>query len=127
MKKKSCSYWRKKAWKAFSAYIRRREADYRDWNTCFTCGKRSHWKELQAGHFVDGRNNTVLYDPRLVKPQCRNCNLFLKGNKVQYTLKMLEKYTPQEIAEMESLKRVKKPMSAYEHEVVFNMYKGWLL
>lgn len=125
--KKSCSYWKKKAWKAFSAYIRRKDTNQDGYVDCYTCEKPFHWKQIQAGHFVDGRNNTVLYDPNLVKPQCYRCNMVLKGNKVAFTLRMLEKYSPEEIAEFESRKHKTKPMTAYEHQVVYELYKCWLV
>src|SRR3990167_9020671 len=59
-----------RAWAAFSRYIRMKYANKSGMVECITCHTFKHWKEMQAGHFVDGRNNTVLFDERLVHPQC---------------------------------------------------------
>ena len=41
--------------KVFSEYIRRRYAK-NDIATCVTCGKKDHWKKLQAGHFMSRKH-----------------------------------------------------------------------
>ena len=98
------------AWGLFSQYIRRKYADENGFVKCVTCGVVRHWKDrMQAGHFVDSRNNSVLFSEELVFPQCVSCNLFKKGNKVAYTLFMLEKHTKKEVEKMLTKKfKVKK-------------------
>ena len=39
---------------------------------------------MQAGHFIAGRGNGVLFDERGIHPQCYHCNIGLKGNMVEY-------------------------------------------
>lgn len=102
------------AWKAFSIYIRTRDCiRFRDSLTdgmCVTCKRDYSFKQLQAGHFIQGRGNSVLFDERLVYSQCVGCNgnpPFGKGgNYVEYTLFMMnsEGYTVEEIEEFNSLK-----------------------
>lgn len=70
---------KKMAWKLFSEYIRKKYADERGFALCVTCGKRLHWKQLQAGHFIGGRTNAVLFEERGVHPQCVGCNYFGDG------------------------------------------------
>ncbi len=101
---------KKKAWDAFSIYIRKRDAK-RDELTldgdrayCITCTKPypAFGKGcLQAGHFIGGRNNQVLFDERQVFAQCYNCNINLKGNWVPYRKKMVELYGEAVVSEME--------------------------
>ena len=83
---------KKKAWKLFSEYIRRSNADRRGRVKCVTCGLIMHWKESQAGHFVGGRNNSVLLREDLVHPQCYRCNCCLSGNQGKYVLYMMDTY-----------------------------------
>lgn len=83
MPKKKINY-KKECWTLFSQYIRKKNADWQGNGKCVTCGVVKPWKQLQAGHFVDGRNNKVLLDERLVHPQCYQCNVPLKGNKIKY-------------------------------------------
>jgi len=88
---------KEKAWKAFSMFIRRRdcllENGFRtDYAKCCTCDTVQHWRSLQAGHFIDGRKNSTLFDERACHAQCCKCNMFNSGNKVQYFLFMEQKY-----------------------------------
>lgn len=71
------------AWKAFSLYVRTRD------KRCVTCltGKAD-----QAGHFIDGRHNSVLFSEKGVHGQCYHCNVGLKGNKLEYFLFMERTY-----------------------------------
>ena len=85
-----------KAWTEFSKYIRTRDClrftGTPDEGICVTCGREFPFKELQAGHFVGGRTNALLFDEEIVYSQCARCNLYLKGNYQAYTLFMLREY-----------------------------------
>ena len=89
---------KKATWSAFSIYIRTRDAkkyqklhpETTDLAQCFTCDKILPIKSLQAGHFLAGRNNAVLFDERQVYAQCYGCNCGRGGNYTKYTLKMLD-------------------------------------
>lgn len=69
---------KKKAWEAFSLYIRTRDCirftGDPEQGMCVTCKSFKPRKELQAGHFVGGRGNAVLFDERLVYSQDGYCN-----------------------------------------------------
>lgn len=115
---------KKMAWKAFSEYIRQKNADEYGLVQCVTCAWRGPWQEAQAGHFIDGRNNSVLYHEGLVHPQCVRCNLFLNGNKVKYTVFMAHKYclTLDQIDELQNLRSKSRPLKAVDHMEVYNKY-----
>lgn len=98
-RKESYKTLKTKAWKIFSEFIRRRGSS-NGMNFCVTCGVMKNWKELQAGHFLDGRHNAVLFNPLIVWPQCLRCNIFLKGNKVKYTLFMQNKFGQNKVEEL---------------------------
>ena len=100
-----------KAWDACSEYIRRKFA-VDGYTTCVTCGVTKPWKEMQAGHYVDGRNNTVLFMEEIIYPQCFSCNMGKKGNKIKYTAFMMRKgYTMDELDTLDNLKFGIKKMS----------------
>lgn len=128
IKKPSVTKEKKKAWAVFSQYIRRKYADTFGMVKCVTCGIVKHYKEMHAGHYIDGRNNTILYDEMLVHPQCFHCNSkhmgCLAGNKVAYTVFMIEKYglTIQGVKALDNLKHNSKPMKAYEHQEIYKKY-----
>jgi len=54
--------------------------------TCVTCGKESHWKDIQAGHFISRKHYSTRWDERNVKPQCVGCNVFKYGEQYKYSL-----------------------------------------
>jgi len=103
-RKKNLRQLKGMCWKVFSEYIRRKDADEGGTNECYTCGKYAHWKELHAGHFVGGRKNAVLFDERVVRPQCVVCNIFLAGNYAVYTLRMLDENGRQCVDDLLALK-----------------------
>ena len=103
-KKIKLSTVKAKCWKLFSQYIRLSAADDNGIVRCVTCGELLFWREAQAGHFISGRTNAVLFDERLVHPQCMSCNIWQDGNYVAYTLFMLTKHTREEIEEFQALK-----------------------
>lgn len=118
---------KEKAWKAFSEWIRRKDA-VNDYNRCVTCGDVKHWKELQAGHFVDGRNNSVLFNEDLVFPQCYHCNVGLRGNKLQYVLYMKRRFglTDEDIERMDGLRFEVKKMRIGDYAEIEDQYRDKL-
>lgn len=100
-----------KAWNACSKYIRLKYSINGNC-TCVTCGVTKPWEKMQAGHYVDGRNNTVLFMEEIIHPQCFSCNMGKKGNKIKYTAFMMRKgYTMEELDSFDNLKFTIKKMT----------------
>lgn len=93
---------KKRAWKAFSTYIRKRGSRNGN-NRCVTCKKVYPVKSLQAGHWIPGRHNAVLFDERNCHPQCYACNIGRKGNPIEYYHFMERKYGKDVMEELEEL------------------------
>lgn len=80
------------AWDAFSLYIRTKYA----YNAgkllveCYTCGGHKTIDEIQAGHGISGRNNAILFEEKLVRPQCVGCNIFGRGKQAVFTYKLIK-------------------------------------
>jgi hypothetical protein len=91
VKVKKRSYYKKKAWDAFSQWIRlsatKRWPD--DFIQCYTCGKWKPVKQMSAGHAIGGRNNAILFDERIVKPQCAGCNIWGRGQYQVFTRRLI--------------------------------------
>ena len=128
---KSISKLKKEVWDVFSKLIR---ATYRDWKgeaRCVTCDKFYPVKLLQAGHFIPGRMNSILFDERGVHPQCYNCNINLKGNPRKYDAFMERTYGSEVIAELDRLSGQPRPFTHTELETMKAGYKkrlailGW--
>ena len=106
-KTKGLNYWKKKAWDEFSI-LRRLEfaletTGTKDQLICCTCGKQYPAFGVgcaQAGHFVPGRGNAILFDKRGVHGQCYNCNCRLKGNWPNYMAFMMNRYDREVVDEL---------------------------
>ena len=103
MKKHGIRWHIKKTWTQFSIYIRTRDClsttGSRDEGRCFTCGKIFPFKKLQAGHFVPGRRNAILFNEECVHAQCFHCNQpaargGLGGNILEYRRRIVDMYGP---------------------------------
>jgi hypothetical protein len=111
-----------KAWDAFSVYIRTRDCiRFRDSLTdgvCVTCNRDYPLKQLQAGHFISGRGNAVLFDERIVYSQCVGCNgnppYGKGGNYVEYFVFMEREWGRDMIDEFRALKHSTKIYKTYD-------------
>tara|TARA_B110000908_G_scaffold87244_1_gene104173 strand:- start:207 stop:596 length:390 start_codon:yes stop_codon:yes gene_type:complete len=75
----------------FSQYIRQREA-VNEIATCFTCGKRDHWKRLQNGHFQSRKHYSTRWDETNCQVQCAGCNVFKYGEQFLFGQNLDIKY-----------------------------------
>jgi hypothetical protein len=112
-----------RAWKLMSEWVRRRDADEGGTTRCVTCRAPIFWKEAQAGHFVGGRTNAVLFHPDLVHVQCVACNVFRGGNYAAYTLFMLDLYGREKVEEFLSLKHKTVKLTRTDLEEIIEKYK----
>lgn len=75
---------------------------------CVTCKRGYPFSKLQAGHFISGRGNAVLFDDRLVYSQCIGCNgnppMGKGGNYVEYFVWMESEVGREKIDEFRALK-----------------------
>lgn len=85
----------KKADKAFSDFIRRR-----DNGICVTCGIQRPIKQMQAGHYYSRVHYGTRYNEMNTHCQCYRCNIHLKGNAPAYAEFMYNHYTGVELAEL---------------------------
>jgi len=129
-KKHGVRWWKKKAWDEFSKFIRLRDAlkttGHQDFLVCCSCGKTypAFGKGCaQAGHFVPGRGNAILFDERGVHGQCYNCNVNLKGNWPGYMDFMLKTYGHEVVDELLRLNKTVRKYGVVELEEMRDSYK----
>ncbi len=83
-------------WQKFSRYIRIRDCllatGKPNHGKCVTCGREYPITRLQAGHFIPGRHDAVLFDFDGVHTQCYRCNIELGGNWPCYYRWMQQNY-----------------------------------
>lgn len=95
---------KKKLQKIFSIYIRMRDClettGTITHGKCCTCGRDYPIGKLQAGHFIPGREDSILFDPACVHAQCYRCNVQRSGEWVKYFRFMEKKYGREFIFEL---------------------------
>lgn len=97
MKKKSeYKKLKDKVWEVFSYFIRLRDCLFttgtKTEGRCISCDKLCDFSHLQAGHYVPGRTNNILFDEEIVHAQCSYCNNVLEGNHHNYRKAILDLY-----------------------------------
>lgn len=86
-----------KVWRVFSLYVRLKHSKIdpetgKLVNTCVTCGKTYPIRNIQAGHFIYGRKEFLLFDEEQVHPQCYACNVRNHGAWIEYERYMRKRY-----------------------------------
>lgn len=98
----------------WSEWVRRSAADHDGFVTCCSCGRRSHWTQVDCGHFVSRNHNAGRFDIRNTNPQCKKCNRFNEGNKAGYAVFLQKKYGPDIIEELNQLQYIVKRFTPEE-------------
>ena len=126
-KRKSVADLKRKLWSLFSIYVRMRDGlkttGSIEWALCITCGKRYHFKMLQAGHFIAGRHSSNLFSEKGTHAQCYNCNINLKGNTLEYRRKVIELYGEGADIELENEARQIRKFTPLELGEMIESYK----
>lgn len=116
VKKTSVAKAKAKAWSSFSLWVRLRGADVDGYVRCVSCGVKKHYSDMQAGHFIPGRRNAVLFSEDGTNPQCYGCNIGRGGNWTGYFEYMKKMYGIEYIEQLiaESKETLKYKLSDYE-------------
>ena len=122
-KVKSKSYWKGKAWAMFSKYIRSSRDSGDGIIACYTCGNLDHWKRLQAGHGIPGRNNAVLFMEDVCKPQDIQCNIFKRGNLAIFTRKLIGELGLKEYDRIAKLAKEIVQYKSNDYRAIYEEYK----
>ena len=98
--------------------IRLEAADKDGMTECVTCGKKQHWKECHAGHFISSRCNSILFEEDVLAVQCIRCNVYLSGNQEKYTAYMVARYGAKRV---EELRRQRSEVVKFTREQLLEM------
>lgn len=88
----------------FSKYIRLSHADGRGNVSCFTCDTVKPVSEVDCGHFVGRQHRATRWLEKNAHPQCRYCNRYCEGKKDVYAVRLVEKYGPNILLELQEEK-----------------------
>jgi hypothetical protein len=123
-KRKSLRSLKKQAWELLSKAIRleRREGPGM-LVECVSCQRKMPWKQIQAGHFIDGRFNSILFDERGIHPQCGVCNVVYNGRKEEYFIYMERTWGREIIDELRAQRNQQVNFTAEQLEKMIADYK----
>ena len=119
VKKKSLSWWIKKADAIFSRFIRQR-----DKGQCFTCPYKNEPKKLQNGHFCPRQHMATRFDERNCNAQCFACNMFYGGRPDAYALNLQKKFGEGIIKELHDQARTIKHWTIPELQDLIKKYES---
>jgi len=126
MKERTKKSAKKRAWQAFSRYIRLRDClattKTLTHGKCFTCGRLHPIDELQAGHFVAGRTNSVLFDELGVRAQDARCNIFRGGEPLLFRRRLVDELGENIVRSLEDKKWRPKTYSMIEFDSLYHYY-----
>jgi len=94
-----------------------------EYGVCFTCGDTKPFSELQCGHFISGRGNSLFFEENNSFSQCMFCNTFKGGNLKIYREKMIRRFGIKEVERLESLRHIPQRITEGEFRVKFTLYK----
>jgi hypothetical protein len=112
---------KEKAWKMFSLYIRKSN-EKNGKIECYTCGKKKIIKKMSAGHAIGGRNNAVLFDENIVKPQCAGCNIWGRGQYQIFAYKLIKELGLGEYEKILINAREPVQYKLYDYEAIYIKY-----
>ena len=110
----------------FSLFIRLRDSDMYGYGKCITCGRRNHYKKMDAGHYIKRQYLATDFDERNVNLQCKHCNAFEQGSDAKYRVAIDEKWG-KGTAEMLEIKKFNKAKyGRFEYEILIKEYEDKL-
>ena len=120
---KTISKLKKELDKIFSIFIRLRWATNEGLCQCVTCGKVSHYKKMQCGHFQSRRHHATRWNEQNCAAQCISCNCFQQGQQYRFSLYLDGKYGEGTAQELEYLAKQITKISRYDYEENISYYK----
>jgi len=126
-KKVSISKLKKRAWDMFSLYVRTKYAGPDGVVICYTCGKVGTIKTTQAGHGIAGRNNAILFEEDVVRPQCVGCNFFGGGKYGIFMDKLIKEYGAEKFSQLVMISTMTVQRKAKDYIEIYEKYKKLLV
>lgn len=110
-------------------HVRRRDSIREDKiaGYCFDCGEYAEGQQFQCGHFEpSGSSGAILrYHPHNMQGQAGKCNVGYVQEKVKinYTLKMIDKYGREYVDHLKQLKNKSIKADIIFYETMVDLYK----
>jgi len=96
-----------------------KQADWRGYGSCVTCGVVLPWKSLQAGHFISRKHYATRWNEENVQVQCVACNVYRYGEQYLFGVYLGEDKSQ----ELLQLSREVVKFSNIDLEIKINYFK----
>jgi len=116
-KSKSKKLSKAKADKYFSLYIRERDKNM----PCVSCGRMV--SDMDCGHFISRRFDSVRHDEKNASAQCQKCNRFEYGNQYEHSLKIDERWGKGTAESLYMKSKMVCKRNAWDYEMIAAEYK----
>ena len=78
---------------------------------------------MQAGHGFSGRGSSILFEEKILRPQCYSCNVCKYGNLDVFHAKLVKEYGPGILNKMLKQKNTLKQFTLKEITEIHDKYK----
>ncbi len=114
-----------KADRAFSLYIRTRDAQAYSGThfKCISCGRILPIEKADCGHYVNRQHMALRFSELNCNAQCAHCNRFDEGNATGYRKGLIDKIGEQKVELLEAQKHTSCKLSTFEIEAIAKYYK----
>jgi hypothetical protein len=106
----------------FSKFIRQRDL-VNGIATCFTCGKKDSWQNMDCGHFIPRGYIYTRFNEINCQVQCKECNQFKNGNLEVFEMELTEKYGIEKVNELKDSKFKIRKYRDFELKSLIEYYK----
>jgi hypothetical protein len=93
---------------------------------CFTCGAELQLgtSNCQLGHYLSrGAYPGLTFHPDNSRLQDFHCNIGLRGNTIEFRIKLIEEIGIKRVKELEAMRHVQVKLSRKDYEVLIENYK----
>jgi len=112
----------RKLCKIFSEYIRKRDSE-NGYCRCITCRSVRHWKEVDAGHFMNRDRKNTRFNEKNVNAQCISCNRFKSGLQYEHGQAIDKKHGKGTANDLTLKSKIPLKMSAFHYKELIEKYK----
>lgn len=109
--------------KAFSLFIRLRDASPGGVFRCISCGRILPFAQADCGHYINRKHMSTRFDEMNCNAQCRSCNRFDEGNIQGYRQGLIRKYGERNVILLEAKKHQTRKYSDFEIKELTKYYK----
>ena len=106
-------------------YIRLRDSNGANFTDCISCGRSIPTSEGHAGHFIPSTYASVRFSEFNINFQCKNCNVWKRGNIIEYRPRLIQKIGKEQVEALENMRHdtFKQPREWYEEKIQYYKQK----